>query len=1095
MDIAADRGGQAAWLPPAPPSLLQRPRLEDLLDEAFGKRLTLVLAGAGYGKSTLLRAWASDLDSAWYSLGPESRTAASFARGLATALRPCLPAVADELVQTLTTAHSRGDRASETLAVRLSESFQERLTHDFTLILDDVHELESAPGPVRLLETLCRHAPATLHLVLASRSECPFPIARLRGQGEVLELVGSQLAFDLDEVTGLLVSTLGEDARSLADAVHDVTEGWPAAVRLAIESLRAVTVDRRAAAVETIGRPEGPLFPYLAEEVFGREGPETRRLLRVASAFDSFVPELCEALGCTRAEEAVAGLLRRGLLVQAAGGNDAWLSLHALVREFARRNWPLSEPELRGLYRRAAGWFQSHGFLEQALRSVQAAADPRLAASFLRRHGQSVLPWGAADLIEVYPLLSPELRDVAIEQLLGDARYAAGDFDQARAHFERAAGGSDELPAALAHSLALTHYPNGNLDEAIQTCARARIDGRDPTQEALVLALWSNACGLRGRLDAARTIAGRALEAAKRSGDDRALAFAHHALALAAQLAGERRLARDHYQRELAAAMRADEVLQVARARNNLAADLLDAGEPMGALEHVEIALSLAERHGLGDFMPVVLGNRAEVLRELGRFDEAIASLDAVRRLLDREGSEFREAALFGLAEVYRERGDIALARAGYERHVARAETARNTTHLRLALAGLARTLVEDDPEEARRLAERAVEMGPDVRDGEAYLAYGWVLLALGERRKAEEASADAERVGRERDVAGLIAQSLELRAVCATDAIRTRALLEEAVAIWRSLENPLRTIRAEFALARFSDDADAGAAADRAERRLRATGINVAAAGRAAGLLAAIPPPEAPPVAIRSLGGFHLLREGQPIAPDEWQSKKARDLLKLLVARRCRPVPRDVLIEALWPGQDPQAVTSRLSVVLSLARAVLDPVKAFDPQHILASDRETVTLVRSNVAVDVETFSEEAAAALALYADGRGNEAGERLEYAASLYGGDFLEDDPYSDWAVPLREQARTLFIDVLRALAEQSTALADHDRAARFLLRILERDPYDERAHLALVAAFQQAGRQGDARRHFGSYMARMDEIGVEAAAYPAALRSRA
>jgi DNA-binding SARP family transcriptional activator len=233
------------------------------------------------------------------------------------------------------------------------------------------------------------------------------------------------------------------------------------------------------------------------------------------------------------------------------------------------------------------------------------------------------------------------------------------------------------------------------------------------------------------------------------------------------------------------------------------------------------------------------------------------------------------------------------------------------------------------------------------------------------------------------------------------------------------------------------------------------------------------------------------VVRSGHAVAPAEWQSRKARELLKILVARRGRPVPRDQLMEALWPEQEPARLGNRLSVALSTVRAVLDPEKRYAADHFVAADRDSVALRSGEVAIDVERFLSDAARGLTLRRAGEA-EAVDVLARAEALYTGDFLEENAYDDWAVALREEARAAYVDVLRALADEAAGRGDADAAVRYLLRVLERDPYDERAHLELVAALDRAARHGEARRHYRAYCARMDELGIESAAFPATRR---
>lgn len=194
---------------------------------------------------------------------------------------------------------------------------------------------------------------------------------------------------------------------------------------------------------------------------------------------------------------------------------------------------------------------------------------------------------------------------------------------------------------------------------------------------------------------------------------------------------------------------------------------------------------------------------------------------------------------------------------------------------------------------------------------------------------------------------------------------------------------------------------------------------------------------------------------------------------MKILVTRRGQPVHREALLDLLWPDEDPSQSSSRLSVVLSTARAVLDPDKRFDPHHFVAGDRSTIRLCVEHVRIDVEEFLESA-------------EAG-RLAEAEARYGGEFLAEDPYEDWAVALREEARSAYLAVARRLAHEA-ASDDPDRAIRHLLRILGQDPYDEHAHLFLVAVLAGNRRHGEARRAYRAYSQRMEEIDVEPAPFP-------
>ncbi len=243
-------------------------------------------------------------------------------------------------------------------------------------------------------------------------------------------------------------------------------------------------------------------------------------------------------------------------------------------------------------------------------------------------------------------------------------------------------------------------------------------------------------------------------------------------------------------------------------------------------------------------------------------------------------------------------------------------------------------------------------------------------------------------------------------------------------------------------------------------------------------------------PVRIQSFGGFGVVRDGQPVKTSAWQSRRARELLKLLVARRGRPTARMRLMEALWPDGDVDRLGNRLSVALTTIRMVLDPQRRFSPGEFVHADRESVALNLGSIDVDLERFLASASEGLGHLRRGEAGAAIAALEAAELTYAGDVLEENLYDDWAVPPREEARAAYVAVVRALAAHAVGHIDPDSAVRYFLRILQVDRFDEEAHLGLVAALEGAGRHGEAHRQYLSYRHAMDELDVEPVAFPLA-----
>ena len=521
------------------------------------------------------------------------------------------------------------------------------------------------------------------------------------------------------------------------------------------------------------------------------------------------------------------------------------------------------------------------------------------------------------------------------------------------------------------------------------------------------------------------------------------------------------------------------------RTRINLADVLTEHGAYDEALRELDGALRLAELTGYHTVVPLGLSNRGEAYLGRGRLEEAIADLERVRAMRQRIGSRFTGSSLVHLGDAYRLRGDLALARAVYEETIQLGEQNGNLEWLRVGLAGLARLLAGEEPERAVELARRAVaaHRGRGEDTVMSLLTKGWVALVQGKTSEAFELAREAAATaGTRRNRAG-VAEALELQALATPSSDAQRAALGAALSIRHEIGDALGASVTELAIARLSGPA-AQPSAERARRKLREVGVRATAA-EAAGLLMALGPERPAAIAIQTLGGFRVLRAGEAVAVAEWQSKKARDLLKILIARRSRPTARDILMENLWPGGDPRSTANRLSVALSTVRAVLDPERSFAPDRYVVTQDNVVALNLSELSLDVEDFLAAGEAGLRQRQAGAGADALELLEAAEETYTGDFLEEDLYEEWPVPLREEARALYIAVANALAEIAADARDHDGAIRYRLRVLERDAFEEDAHLALVAALEAAGHHGEARRAYRRYVSRMEEIGVEPA----------
>ena len=1070
----------ARLLPPSLPAPhLPRPRLDRRLDDAARRSLTTLIAGAGYGKSTAVAAWAAERRLCWYTCSEEDDHLLTLLRGLAAALRTRVVSLPPELASAVRGAAGPdtedADRA-DALAALLAEALDDAGTDDLHLVIDDVGSIGTESGGARLLNALVRQAPARLRLVLITRGSLP---VELRHTRELTEIAGPELSFTAEETRAVLHLAGVEDA-GVAAAIHAATAGWPAAVRLAAEALRGRTGQDVDEVLRRLNRPGGSLYALLVEEVLDRAAPAHRELISQLADLPRVTLDLCGELGVPDAVRALLDLERRGLLLDVDDA-DGWRTLPPMVRDAVRVALPLDDDGRHEVAHRAARWFTSAGHLEDALQVLMTAGTDAALAQLLRDHGQRMVATGAcAQVVRAVETLPDELRSTSLQLVEGHARQVLGDWEGALQVFEDAGGVHRPLPAATAWRMGLIHHFRGDLDVAIATYDRGLDDHDDPVERAHLLAWSGTARWLLGDVEACRSFATQASELASSTGDPAALAISHTTRALAAASDGDRRANDTHYLRALTAAEEAGDVLQLLRIRCNRGSRHLEEGAYHAAIEELDLALRLGEASGYVALHGLSLCNRAEARRRLGRLEEAVADYESARQIYQSIDSRMVGYAISGLGDVHRIRGDLTMARAAYEEAVEVLGAGNDAQGLSPALAGLARVVAATDLAEAASIANRAIDRSGGLSQVGAHLTAGFVALARGDRDAAARFAASAQEAARSRrDRAGL-AESLELSALTHDDLHQAVGLLGEAITIWSALEEPIGRARASLAAARLDPQGGQHTQASLASRRLQELGLSRRAA-EAAGTLREVAERRTGTIEIQALGGFTVRRDGTPVPHTAWQSRKARDLVKILIARRGRPTAREQLIALLWPDEDPARVGNRLSGLLSVARTVLDPDKEHDPNTFLVADRHTIGLDLRRAAVDVEAFLDTAAEGLALRAH-EPRRAITLLEEAEAVYAGDVLEEDPYEDWAIALREEARATYIAVTRAVAAAAADRGEADRAVRYLLRILERDPFDERAHHDLIRALKIDGRHGEARRRYRAYIARMAELGV-------------
>lgn len=359
--------------PPLRPDRVPRPRLTVSLNRALTHKLTLVTAPAGFGKTTLLREWLDTWGgpAAWLSLDEQDNSPDRFLVYLIHALRRLDPELGTTSLALLEAAHQA---QLSTVMTHLANDLA-ALPDPRLIVLDDYHLIEE-PAIHTALEFLIAHGSPPLHLIIAGRSQPPLSLARLRGQGQLLELTSADLRFTSVEVETFLKDVMRLEL-SPADrsALEMRTEGWIAGVQLAGLSLQAQA--DQATFMASFSGTDRYVGDYLFEEVLRHQPAEVRHFLLATAIVDSLCSGLGDALLADTGSQAMLERLdERQLFIVPLDNQRRWYRYHHLFGELLRHRLSQTNPDqVPVLHRRASLWFEQQGRLDDAIRHGLAARD------------------------------------------------------------------------------------------------------------------------------------------------------------------------------------------------------------------------------------------------------------------------------------------------------------------------------------------------------------------------------------------------------------------------------------------------------------------------------------------------------------------------------------------------------------------------------------------------------------------------------------------------------------------------------------------------------------------------------------------------
>jgi LuxR family maltose regulon positive regulatory protein len=559
------------YIPPIRPELVSRPRLIERLNAGIYRKLTLISAPAGFGKTTLVSEWVASCErpATWLSLDEGDNDSTRFLTYLVAALQtlalPALSPVEGNAAKVgegvLGVLQSPQPPPTESILTALLNEIA-IVPDNFVLVLDDYHVIDTKPID-NALTFLLEHLPSQMHLVIATREDPPLPLARLRANNQLTEIRAADLRFASPEAERFLNEVMGLSLSPTDIAVlEDKTEGWIVGLQLA-----GLSVRDRADPSSFIGTLSGShrfILSYLTEEVLSRQPEEIQSFLLQTSILNRLSGDLCNAVtGRTDGRVLLERLLNANLFLVPLDDEQQWYRYHHLFADLLRdlQN-AFQQDKTAELHQRASHWYALAGMASEAIRHALAAEDYATAVDLLESHATGMIMQGYAKTVNGWVQAIPaEWGSLSPRTNLAFAwmHLLRGTYAQASPYME-------QVQAAFSGSQVGLHL---GAEE-------------NPSLKAEWLAVKSLLLNMQGRATESMTMATRALEIAPEE-DSHARSLAYFGLAGVYQLMEDYTHAVEAYQM----------AIRHGQAAENLVAEMMStAGLAVMAFEHGQLHLA-----------------------------------------------------------------------------------------------------------------------------------------------------------------------------------------------------------------------------------------------------------------------------------------------------------------------------------------------------------------------------------------------------------------------------------------------------------------------------------------------------------------------
>ena len=1044
------------------PGWLTRPRLLKQLDDNASKRMILVSAPAGYGKTTLLSDFANseEINFAWYQLDAMDNDPSVFLGYLVETFRRTLQVdntqksmpFGSATLALLENLEEEQVGYQHILIVLINELL-EIIGNHWALVLDDYHLITNL-AVHQMVDYLLENAPPDLLFIISSRVTPPLRLAHLRARGMLAELRSEDLRFTSQEIEAWFRIQTTEISDKSLQLLDEKTHGWAAALQIVLSSIKRQDIESTEQFIAGISGAHRFIYDYLAEEVFRRLPSDWQEFLLATSVLEKMNDEICNALlNREDSSEILEDLERSNLCLTNTTKHSKWFYYHQLLREFLLGKLHHERPEyLLELENKAGKWFETHAEWDLSFSHYILAHQQEYAARVLERFARDFVEHGRVEVIHSY--LSeldednlrthPELllQHGNVLRRLGEADPAIDNYENARWVFERY-GNRAGICRALTR-LAEINYFRGHYRRAreLATEALQQATIEDHAERSRALMSLAKSVGFLVGMDAGHSLAEQAVEEARQAGNLVSPTIKANLLQSLGQICwwhGDPQGAIHHCEEALQVI--SDHLSPIAaKAYITLVSPYLYWCDLEKALQYAEQGLDITQTLHLVELMPsayAVLGN---VLTRMGEKVRAENSLRQAVELAQRLGiaSYERFMATGYLAYNLARQKRLDEARQFVENTLWSYTGNLDTYDVYVCQSVLADIALEkNNLSEAENLYRALIQTGVkhQFRIPLAMVYFGLAYIYLVGDRKQEGldyAIKSLNLIEKTRTFQLYLDQGERSQVVC-------QALLEsgyESTFIRRVLDNL---------------------------QKERGTSIQVSAIKRKG-------------IVVKTLGSFHVFINDEEITQERWVSSKARDLLAYFITFRGERILVDRVFDALWRDTSGRGKTAFHTALSRLRKALRGEERTL--KYILVESSE-YWLDTARFDLDVDEFD---AALVQTRTASSKDLAAQWYQRAIDLYNGEYLAN-LYYDWVFPEQRRLASSHLNALLSLSDIQASRGIYSQAIELLQETIKIDPYLEDAYCRLMKAYAKMNKRTEIIRHYQLLEQHLqDELGV-------------